>query len=63
METHMCQADKLVGGEPVALSILHQSFQMGAATTKFMYIVTDSDLYIKRKGKWVNVLLKVFWHY
>jgi hypothetical protein len=45
--------DKLVGDEQVALSFQCQiqSFQMGAATTKFLYIVTYNDLYIKRKGK------------
>ena len=45
--------DKLVGDEQVALSLQCQiqSFQMGAATIKFLYIITDSDLYVKRKGK------------
>jgi len=47
------QTDKLVGDKHVVLSLQCQiqSFQMGAATTKFLYIVTDIDLYIKRKGK------------
>ena len=44
-----------MGDKHVVLSLQCQiqSFQMGAATTKFLYIVTDIDLYIKRKGKWV----------
>jgi hypothetical protein len=43
----------LVDDEYVALSLQCQihSFQMGAATTKILYIVTDNDLYIEREGK------------
>jgi len=62
------QTDKLVGDEQVALPLQCQmccpeSFQMGAANTKFLYKVTNSYLYIKRKEKRVNVRLKVFLHY